>query len=95
MHRVLDKDGVLVILEPSKPSRFPIKQLYNIYFTYILPLLGKIISKDKNAYKYLTNSVNAFPPKKMFLKKLGLKTIFLTKVNFMNIQPLILNMPTL
>ena len=35
MHRVLDKDGVLIILEPSKPSKFPIKQLYNIYFTYI------------------------------------------------------------
>tara|TARA_B100000579_G_scaffold437232_1_gene465763 strand:+ start:1826 stop:2545 length:720 start_codon:yes stop_codon:yes gene_type:complete len=70
MHRVLEKDGVLVILEPSKPSKFPVKQLYNIYFRYILPLLGKIISKDKNAYTYLTNSVNAFPPKKVFLKKL-------------------------
>ena len=70
MHRVLNKDGVLVILEPSKPSKFPIKQLYNIYFTYILPLLGRIISKDKKAYTYLTNSVNAFPSKKIFLKKL-------------------------
>ena len=70
MYRVLDKDGVLVILEPSKPSKFPIKQLYNIYFRYILPLLGNIISKDKNAYTYLTNSVNGFPPKKIFLKKL-------------------------
>ena len=70
MYRVLDKEGVLVILEPSKPSIFPIKQLYNIYFTYILPLLGKIISKDKNAYRYLTNSVNAFPTKKIFLNKL-------------------------
>ena len=70
MYRVLDKNGVLVILEPSKPSKFPIKQLYNIYFTYILPLLGKIISKDKKAYTYLNNSVNAFPSKKIFLKKL-------------------------
>ena len=70
MYRVLDKNGVLVILEPSKPSKFPIKQLYNIYFTYILPLLGRVISKDKNAYTYLTNSVNAFPSKKIFLKKL-------------------------
>jgi demethylmenaquinone methyltransferase/2-methoxy-6-polyprenyl-1,4-benzoquinol methylase len=35
-----------------------------------LPLLGRIISKDKKAYKYLTNSVNAFPSKKIFLKKL-------------------------
>ena len=70
MYRVLDKDGVVVILEPSKPSLSPIKQLYNIYFTHILPLVGKIISKDKKAYTYLTNSVNAFPPKKIFLKKL-------------------------
>ena len=69
MYRVLEKDGIVVILEPSKPSQFPIKQLYNIYFTYILPLLGKIISKDQKAYKYLTNSVNEFPTKKMFLKK--------------------------
>jgi demethylmenaquinone methyltransferase/2-methoxy-6-polyprenyl-1,4-benzoquinol methylase len=70
MHRVLDIGGVVMILEPSKPLRFPMKQLYNIYFTYILPLLGKIISKDKSAYTYLTNSVNAFPPKEIFLKKL-------------------------
>jgi len=70
IYRVLDEEGILVILEPSKPSIFPIKQLYNIYFTYILPLLGKIISKDKNAYRYLTNSVNAFPTKKIFLNKL-------------------------
>ncbi len=70
MHRVLDKNGVLVVLEPSKPNKFPIKQLYNIYFTYNLPLLGKLISKDKNAYTYLINSVNAFPNKSIFLKKL-------------------------
>ena len=70
MYRVLDEDGIVVILEPSKPSLFPIKQLYNIYFTYILPFVGKLISKDKKAYTYLTNSVNAFPPKKIFLKKL-------------------------
>ena len=70
MYRVLDEEGVLVILEPSTPSKFPLKQLYNIYFRYILPFLGKIISKDEKAYTYLTNSVNAFPTKKIFLKKL-------------------------
>ena len=70
MYRVLDIGGILIVLEPSKPLRFPMKQLYNIYFTYILPLIGKIISKNKNAYTYLTNSVNAFPPKEIFLKKL-------------------------
>jgi len=70
MYRVLDKDGIVIILEPSKPSKFPIKQLYNIYFRHILPLLGKIISKDQKAYTYLTNSVNAFPSNKKFLEKL-------------------------
>ena len=85
MHRVLDKGGVLIILEPSKPSIFPIKQLYNIYFTYILPFLGQIISKDKNAYTYLTNSVNAFPNKKVFLQKLkdtGFKNCTHTPLTF-------------
>jgi len=85
MYRVLDKDGVLIILEPSKPSIFPIKQCYNIYFTYILPLLGKIISKDQNAYTYLTNSVNEFPSRKIFLKKLekaGFKNCTHTPLTF-------------
>ena len=68
MHRVLDNDGVLVILEPSKPSFFPIKQLYRIYFTYILPFLGKLISKDRYAYNYLNQSVNNFPSPIKFLK---------------------------
>ena len=70
IYRVLDHNGILIILEPSTPSIFPIKQLYNIYFSYMLPLLGKIISKDKNAYKYLNKSVNAFPNKNKFLKTL-------------------------
>ena len=70
MYRVLENDGILLILEPSKPSIFPIKQIYNTYFTYVLPFLGKIISKDKMAYTYLKNSVNEFYTKKTFLKKL-------------------------
>ncbi len=68
IHRVLDNNGWVIILEPSKPSIFPIKQLYSIYFSYVLPLLGKFISKDYNAYKYLTQSVNAFPKNEEFLK---------------------------
>ena len=70
MYRVLENDGILLILEPSKPSIFPIKQIYNTYFTYVLPFLGKIISKDKMAYTYLINSVNEFYTKTTFLKKL-------------------------
>ena len=71
MYRVLSKNGLILIIEPSKPSKFPIKQIYNLYFSNILPLLGKIISKDKDAYKYLNQSVNHFPSKTQFLNKLN------------------------
>ena len=71
MHRVLSDNGLILIIEPSKPSIFPIKQIYNLYFSYILPLIGKIISKDKDAYEYLNQSVNHFPSQRIFLKKLN------------------------
>jgi len=61
MRRVLAKDGMVVILEFSKPKRFPMKQLYFAYFRFVMPLLGKLISKDKSAYNYLPESVMAFP----------------------------------
>ena len=71
IYRVLETGGVLIILEPAKPANFPIKQLYGIYFTHILPMIGKLISNDKKAYRYLTESVNAFPSTKKFLKNLN------------------------
>ncbi len=61
MYRVMKKDGRLVILEFSKPKVFPLKQLFNIYFKNILPVIGKIKSKDPKAYKYLYESVQVFP----------------------------------
>ena len=70
MYRVLKKDGMILILEPSKPNTFPIKHIYNLYFQYFLPNFGKLISKDKHAYSYFKNSVNSFPTGKEFLKKL-------------------------
>jgi demethylmenaquinone methyltransferase/2-methoxy-6-polyprenyl-1,4-benzoquinol methylase len=78
MRRVIKEDGALVILEFSKPARFPVKQLYNFYFKYILPLLGKIISKDNRAYTYLPESVKTFPQGGEFLKileKTGFKAV--------------------
>ncbi|HVA98888.1 MAG TPA: bifunctional demethylmenaquinone methyltransferase/2-methoxy-6-polyprenyl-1,4-benzoquinol methylase UbiE [Bacteroidia bacterium] len=68
IHRVLANDGMLVILEFSKPTSFPVKQLYEFYFLKICPLLGKYFSKDKAAYNYLPESVNAFPAGNDFLK---------------------------
>lgn len=61
MNRVLRKDGKLVVLEFSKPRIFPFKQLFNFYFRHILPLIGRITSKDPRAYSYLYESVQAFP----------------------------------
>ncbi len=76
IYRVLNTNGVIAILEPSTPNFFPLKQLYHIYFHNILPIIGSLISKDKNAYKYLPDSVREFPNKKDFiniLKKIGFK----------------------
>ena len=67
MYRVLKPGGTTVILEFSKPTKFPFKQLYNFYFKNILPLIGKIISKDQSAYTYLPESVQAFPDGEAFL----------------------------
>ncbi len=61
MCRVLKPGGKVVILEFSKPAQFPVKQLYNFYFKFILPLFGKIVSKNNKAYTYLPESVMAFP----------------------------------
>ena len=70
MHRVLSNDGIVAILEPSIPKYFPIKQFYNLYFHQVLPVIGSFISKDKNAYKYLPESVNEFPSGDKFINEL-------------------------
>ena len=76
MKRVLNKDGIVVILEPSTPKYFPLKQFYKLYFHHVLPTIGAWISKDKSAYSYLPESVNAFPSGEKFiveLKNVGFK----------------------
>jgi demethylmenaquinone methyltransferase/2-methoxy-6-polyprenyl-1,4-benzoquinol methylase len=67
MRRVLRPGGKLVVLEFSKPTAFPLKQAYNFYFRQILPVFGKLISKDNSAYTYLPESVQAFPDGPEFL----------------------------
>ncbi|MGZ3873843.1 MAG: bifunctional demethylmenaquinone methyltransferase/2-methoxy-6-polyprenyl-1,4-benzoquinol methylase UbiE [Mucilaginibacter sp.] len=64
--RVLKPGGKVVVLEFSKPRAFPVKQLYNFYFSYITPGIGKLFSKDSRAYTYLPESVAAFPDGKTF-----------------------------
>lgn len=61
IYRVLKPGGIFVILETSVPTKFPFKQGYGFYTKFILPLIGKIFSKDNNAYGYLSESAANFP----------------------------------
>lgn len=61
MCRVLKKGGCLSIVELSQPLKFPMKQLFKVYSHTILPIYGKLVSKDTSAYKYLTETIEAFP----------------------------------
>lgn len=79
MFRVLKPGGKMVVLEFSKPQKFPIKQIYNFYFKYILPKIGKLVSKDNSAYRYLPESVNKFPEGGKFVK-------ILQEIGFKNTQ---------
>ncbi len=76
MCRVLRPGGKVVILEFSHPTRAGFKQLFGFYFKYILPTLGKLVSKHSKAYTYLPQSVMAFPEGKKFceiLEQCGFK----------------------
>jgi demethylmenaquinone methyltransferase/2-methoxy-6-polyprenyl-1,4-benzoquinol methylase len=77
--RVLKPGGMVVVLEFSKPAKFPFKQIYNFYFRFILPRIGSIVSNDKAAYTYLPKSVEAFPDGEDFLR-------ILQDVGFKNTQ---------
>ncbi len=59
--RVLKPKGSLTVLETSQPTGFPVKQGFQFYSKYVIPTIGKLFSKDKNAYDYLPESAAAFP----------------------------------
>jgi len=74
IRRVLKPGGTLVILETAVPTKTPYKQGYKFYSKYILPAIGKIFSKDRSAYAYLSESAAVFPHGQDFnniLKKIG------------------------
>ena len=76
--RVLKPGGIFVILETSVPTRFPFKQGYNLYTKNLLPIIGKMFSKDDHAYSYLSESAAAFPYAEKFnniLRKIGFSKV--------------------
>lgn len=67
MHRVLKPGCLGIVLEFSRPKKFPVKQAFQFYFKYMMPAIGKLVSKDARAYTYLPESVKAFPDGEDFL----------------------------
>ena len=84
-YRVLKTNGILLILEFSKPTLPIFKTIYKYYLNYFMPFLGKILTGDKEAYIYLAKSINNFPScnevAKM-LKKAGFKNISFKHLTF-------------
>lgn len=83
--RVMKPGALLAVLEFSRPKRFPFKQGYNFYFKTILPKIGSWISRDKAAYNYLPESVEAFPDGDDFLailKETGFKNVSCKPLTF-------------
>ena len=70
MRRVLRPGGKAVVLEFSRPERAPMRQIYFWYFKKVLPLIGAVISRSKTAYRYLPETVMAFPQGEEFLRLL-------------------------
>ncbi len=70
MRRVLRPDGALVVLEFSRPTAFPIKQLYRFYSEHVMPRIGGALSKDRAAYEYLPESAAVFPAGEEFLERM-------------------------
>ena len=85
MWRVLKPGGIAIILEFSRPQIFPFKQVFNLYFKYILPRIGRLTSKDPRAYRYLYESVQTFPEGDDFLGQLsntGFNQVQCTRLTF-------------
>jgi demethylmenaquinone methyltransferase / 2-methoxy-6-polyprenyl-1,4-benzoquinol methylase len=85
IYRVLKPGGKLVVLEFSKPKMPGVKGVYNLYMQVICPNVGKLFSKNRNAYKYLDESIKKFPEGKNFtniLDNLGYKDTYCKPLSF-------------
>ncbi len=79
IYRILKPGGIFVVLETSVPTKFPFKQGYHFYTKNLLPVIGKLFSKDKVAYSYLSESAAAFPYGENFNN-------ILRKTGFINVE---------
>ena len=85
MCRVLKNGGHLSIVELTTPVSFPMKQLFHLYSHTVLPVYGRLISKDTSAYSYLTKTIDAFPQGELMmdiLKKAGFKSTSFRRLTF-------------
>ena len=85
MCRVLKKGGHLSVVELTTPPRFPMKQLFKVYSHTVLPVYGRLISKDSSAYSYLTQTIEAFPQGEQMvgiLKKAGFRDAAFRRLTF-------------
>jgi len=85
MCRVLRKGGHLSIVELTTPVSFPMKQLFHVYSHTVLPIYGRLISKDNSAYSYLTRTIEAFPQGEHMvgiLKKAGFSEASFRRLTF-------------
>lgn len=85
MCRVLKPNGHLSIVELTTPVSFPMKQLFKLYSHTMLPVYGKLISKDTSAYSYLTKTIEAFPQGEVMLdilRKAGFKNASFKRLTF-------------
>ena len=85
MCRVLKKGGHLSIVELTTPVTFPMKQIFHIYSHTVLPVYGRLISRDTSAYSYLTKTIEAFPQGEQMvgiLKKAGFEDATFKRLTF-------------
>jgi demethylmenaquinone methyltransferase/2-methoxy-6-polyprenyl-1,4-benzoquinol methylase len=85
MCRVLGTDGHLSIVELTTPPQFPMRQLFHVYSHTVLPLYGRMVSKDSSAYTYLTQTIEAFPQGEQMveiLKKAGFREATFQRLTF-------------
>lgn len=78
MYRVLKPGGHLMILELSTPEHFPMRQLYRLYSTTVIPFIGRLLSKEKAAYNYLPASIKVVPQGRVMtglLSRVGFKEV--------------------